>query len=343
MKAITIVAERKVELCEQPIPEPRPNEVLMKIHTSMLCTVEQRVFTRVMSNPLPFVGGHEFAGVIAAAGSQVDAKAFPVGTRCSASLVTVCGVCESCRRGHSSLCVHKLGGHYTPGRNGLAEYLVVDARNVYLFGDNVPFERIAFTEPLSCVVSAHDKFPVGFGDEVGIQGGGLMGIMHGRLAKMRGARVTICEPDATRRKKVLELGVCDVVVDPVGADPAELARKATGKRGFDVVINTTAIPATVEPSIAMCTPGGTFLMYGKVFPDPRVTIDINYVQDRSLRIAGTMGGDIHSFHRASKLLASGCLSPEEMGLYAGSYSKEEAQAAYERAITPGTFRVGITF
>ena len=84
-------------------------------------------------------------------------------------------------------------------------------------------------------------------------------------------------------------------------------------------------------------------MFGKVFPNQPVPININKVQDASIKIVGTMSGDIYSFERARKLLSTGRICPEEAGLLSGMYSREDAQIAYEQAILPVTFRVGIDF
>ena len=72
MKAVTILDEKRAEVVERPVPELKPNEVLLRIERCMLCTWEQRVFLRLQPYPLPYIGGHEFAGTIAAVGSDLD-------------------------------------------------------------------------------------------------------------------------------------------------------------------------------------------------------------------------------------------------------------------------------
>jgi len=343
MKAIAVTAKKHVELINQEMPVPGAYEVLVKVQTSMLCTWEQRIFSQVMPVSLPFIGGHEFAGIITAIGASVDEKAFPIGAKCTGSYIYRCGVCDACRRGDDTHCIHKKSQAYKFGKNGLAEYTTINYQNVFVFPDNVPFERIMFTEPLACVISAHDKFKIELGDEVVIQGAGIMGLMHAYIAKLEGARVSIADLDETRRNLALKLGVCDRAINPITDDIAALVQETIGKRGFDIVINTTAVPKSIEQSIDMCAPGGTFLMFGKVFPNQPVPININKVQDASIKIVGTMSGDIYSFERARKLLSTGRICPEEAGLLSGMYSREDAQIAYEQAILPVTFRVGIDF
>lgn len=343
MKAIAITQKEHVEVIEQPMPVCASNEVLVKVHTSMLCTWEQRVFTQVMPTLLPFVGGHEFAGEIVQIGDSVDASAFPIGSHCAGSYIVSCGICDACKRGDDANCIHKKEGKYLPGKNGLAEYTTLSADNVYLFPDTATMETIMFTEPLACVAAGHNKIDIKLGDEVAIQGAGMMGLLHARLAKLQGARVTILDPDAWRCSNAQNLGVCDFAIKDLPADFSKIAFETVGKRGFDVVINTTAIPASVAQSIALCRPGAAFLMFGKVFPNEAVPIAINAVQDSCIRLVGTMSGGKRAFSQAAKLLGQGTVDPIGMGLLSKMYIPEEAQQAYKAAVDPVTFRIGIRF
>ncbi|MBS6645762.1 MAG: zinc-binding dehydrogenase [Clostridiaceae bacterium] len=342
MKAVCISKPEHVEIIAQKRPVPGPNEVVIKVVTSMLCTWEQRVFSQVMPIPLPFVGGHEFAGVIETIGSAVDAADFPIGSRCAASITNACGTCEACRAGKDSGCIHKRDNHYAEGRNGLAQYVLADAKNVYLFSEEIPFERIMFTEPLACVISAHDKFDVQLGSRVAVQGAGLMGLMNARIAQLEGAFVAVFEPDPKRREMALTSGVCDVVLDPSAPDFHDKILEVTDSHKFDVVINTVAVPSAVSQSLDACAHSGTFLMYGKVFPDKPVPIDLNRIQDSCIKIAGSMAGEKRAFYRAARLLEMGRLKPEK-DLLSGIYDLNHAQEAYEAAVRPDTFRVAINF
>ena len=343
IKVVSIVAEKKVTITEQDVPDILPDEVLIKVFACMICTWEQRIFTRLMPVELPFAGGHEFSGVIEAIGKNVNPADFPVGARCAAMPLSICGICEPCRRGDTSNCIYGYDKIYIPGKNGFAEYILLDKKRVFIFPDDVPFERIMFLEPLSCIVSAHDKFRIEPGDDVAVLGAGVMGILNGKLARLQGARVIISDPDPQRRKKALDLGVCDFVIDPLAGDPAAQGREIIKAKGFNVVINTAATAPAITQGIGMLAPGGTFLMYGKVFPNEPVPIDINYIQNHSMRIAGTIDGDVRSFNRAQKILAHSIICPEKMGLLTNSYDASECQKAFEEAIKPESFRVCIKF
>ena len=55
--------------------------------------------------PLPFVGGHEIVGSVAAVGEGVSEREFPIGRKLTARLIQVCGKCYFCRHGEENLCV----------------------------------------------------------------------------------------------------------------------------------------------------------------------------------------------------------------------------------------------
>ena len=150
MKAVTIVADRKVELTDVPKPVPGPNQVLLRIDACALCTWEQRVFSRLQPFPLPFTGGHEFVGHIAAIGENLSPEKYPIGTRAVARQIPHCGECPSCRTGRDNKCRAK---NDMKGQGGLSDYYLTDVAQLYMVDKSVPVERMLFTEPLACVIT----------------------------------------------------------------------------------------------------------------------------------------------------------------------------------------------
>ena len=64
MKAVAVTNKQKVEILEVEKPVARHGQVLIKIHSCLLCTWEQRIFSGESSMTLPFIPGHEAAGEI---------------------------------------------------------------------------------------------------------------------------------------------------------------------------------------------------------------------------------------------------------------------------------------
>ena len=64
--------EGKMALRDVPTPTPRPNEVLIKIKSVGVCGTDLKIYDDTFYSDVPVIVGHEFSGVIEAAGSGVS-------------------------------------------------------------------------------------------------------------------------------------------------------------------------------------------------------------------------------------------------------------------------------
>lgn len=340
MKVVAIVGEKKAEIREVRKPVPGPHQVIMKIEACALCTWEQRAYIGESHMPLPFVGGHEIAGVIDSVGSEVDPKSFPVGRKIVARLIHVCGKCYYCRHGEENLCVelNNLDNSQMEisGTGGLGQYLNVDDSQVYFIPEELPFEKAVFCEPLACVTNSIERGAIELGDDVVVIGGGIMGMLHILCAKLSGARVILSEPDPERRKLALELGV-DIAFSPMEKDPVEYVRSLTEGRGADVVFNTTPIAAVAQQAVEMTGPMGRCIMYSSMHPDKPVPVSPNWLHKTETVITGAVSPSVRSFRRSVSLISKGLINPEK--LISGVFSMDDADAAFQAAIRPDTFRI----
>ena len=80
------------------LDEPRPDEVLVRVHATGLCHTDLTSKSRI---PGPAVLGHEGAGVVEAVGAQVTGIA--PGDHVLLSYRS-CSECAHCRGGHRSYC-----------------------------------------------------------------------------------------------------------------------------------------------------------------------------------------------------------------------------------------------
>lgn len=344
MKVVAIVDEKKVEIKEVRKPAPKANQILMRIKACAICTWEQRTFTRESRMPLPFVGGHEIVGEVAALGEGVTEKEFPVGSKIVARLINVCGKCYFCRKGEENLCVeiNNLDSSEMEimGTGGMGEYLVINASQAYRILDELPDSKAVFAEPLACVLNSIEKGKIELGDDVVVIGGGIMGMLHIISAKLSGARVILSEPDAERRKIAEELG-CDITINPMEVDPVEYIKSLTDGRGAEVVFNTTPISAVAKQAVEMTAPMGRCIMYSSQHPDKPFEISANWLHNTEAIVTGAVSPSVRSFHRAVNMLSKKIVDPER--LVSGVYKFEDAQEAFEAAVRPDTFRIVVTF
>jgi threonine dehydrogenase-like Zn-dependent dehydrogenase len=151
--------------------------------------------------------GHEFCGVIEAAGPGV--KNLRPGQRVVASFQIACGQCEYCKRGLTSMCdttnksavMNKLYGHRFAGlfgyshfaggfAGGQSEYVRVPFADVNLLPipDNVPDERALYlSDIVPTSYHACHRAKIRNGDVVGIWGLGPIGMLCAKWCKLMGA------------------------------------------------------------------------------------------------------------------------------------------------------------
>lgn len=342
LKSAVFTDVRKIEVWELERPVFKPNEVLVRLKASAICTWEQRVFIGENKVQFPFIGGHEQAGEIVEVGSEVD-PSWKIGDRVVVGLLTACGECYYCKRGEEGSCENfnyerKVGGLPISGMGGFSEYLAVPVRNLFKFNKQLSFEKAALTEPLSCVVHSVETADIQFGENVLIIGAGIMGVFHALLARLKGARVIISEPNEERRNLLNQLRFHETF-NPLEQDPLDTIFSLTENRGADVIFNTTAIPELAEQSIQFAATFGRIILYSSYHPDKPVHFSPTYVHKKLLKIIGTANSNTNDFIKALKLIESGIIDPEL--LISGFTEFEHIQEGLEKAIRPDSYRIVI--
>jgi isopropanol dehydrogenase (NADP+) len=109
MQAFVMQAIGKVAIVEKPIPEPGPDEAIVRTTHALVCTSDVHTLHGALSIPLWRTLGHESVGTVWAAGSNVHG--FQAGERVAVNTITPCWRCEYCQRGFPSQCGGMLGGH----------------------------------------------------------------------------------------------------------------------------------------------------------------------------------------------------------------------------------------
>src|SRR5919106_5018198 len=119
-----------------PTPDPGPGEVRLRVAASALNHLDLWVRRGLpVPTALPHIGGADIAGTVDAIGSAVSGV--HEGDRAVVDPSWSCGECDWCARGEESVCVrYRIIGEHTPG--GLAEYVVVPARNLFAVPDDYP-------------------------------------------------------------------------------------------------------------------------------------------------------------------------------------------------------------
>lgn len=346
MQAIILNKPGDFSIKEIDTPEVKEDEVLIRIKSSGICTNDVRDFNGDCNYSYPRIGGHEYAGVIEKLGSEVNKERFHVGQKVVQYIIDDCKECFYCKHGDENICeehpnsviFHNENG--LSGYGGFAEFVIAKAEDLFTYSEDTSFEKMAYTEPLACVVNSISRTKILFADDVVVIGGGTMGLLHVMLAKLKGARVILSEPLKERREKALQLG-CDDVIDPINQDAVEEVKRLTGGRGAMVVFNTTANPKVAAQSVEMTAPTGTVVMFSSIHPNEPVPVNMGAVHSWQKTITGAVSPTIKSFFQAVELINKGIVDPtvftEEMIDY------KEFGRAIERASKPDTYKVILKF
>ena len=248
MKAVQLVEINKdLEDREVPKPEPKTEEVLIRIKAAGICHSDVHYRDGISSvGYLPISLGHEIAGVIEELGANV--LDYKIGDRVCLNYMITCGKCQYCVKGSEQFCIHgKMIGKDVDG--GYAEYIAVPTRGIYKIPDAISFEH-ASVMMCSSATSLHaiKKTRLQPGETIAIFGLGGLGISALQLAKVFGAReIFAVDIDNTKLQTAKELGAT-----PINAkenDPVEKIMELTNRDGVNVALELIGLKLTMEQGV----------------------------------------------------------------------------------------------
>jgi len=291
MKALVKAkAEPGIWMERVPVPEPGPNDVLIRVKKSAICGTDVHIYNwdkwAQATIPVPMVVGHEFSGEIAEIGSAVTK--YKVGQRVSGEGHIVCGICRNCRAGRGHLCRNTLGvGVHRPGSFG--EYVCIPEDNVVLIPDDISDEIAAIFDPFGNAVHTALSFDL-VGEDVLVTGAGPIGIMGALVAKRSGARkVVITDINPARLALASKLGI-DHVVDASKQNLADVMKDIGMTEGFDVGLEMSGAAPAFRDMIDKMNNGGKIAILG--IAPTGFEIDWNKVIFKMLNLKGIYGREM---------------------------------------------------
>ncbi|KAH8669163.1 chaperonin 10-like protein [Xylariales sp. PMI_506] len=122
MKAVVFEGPRKVSVQDRPVPQlQHEQDIIVKVQMTALCGSELHSYRGLEPSGSGFIMGHEFTGIVVAAGSAV--KTVQLGDKVVTPFTTSCGDCYYCSNACSSRCTKNqlFGSERLDG--GQAEYV----------------------------------------------------------------------------------------------------------------------------------------------------------------------------------------------------------------------------
>lgn len=335
MKIAVVTAPGAVELRDEPRPELGADDVLVEVGACGLCTMERRLFAGE-KQMYPVAPGHEAAGHVVEVGSGVDGlPGVPaVGDRVAVDLLTRCGACNACRRGHSALCQRPQSDKLHDGTvsvgAGLAEFVRVPAKQAWAVGD-APMAHASMGEPVACVAHSLRRSGLHAWDRVAIIGAGYMGRLHLALSRVAGASpIGLIDVSDQRLQEARDAGAAWT------ATP-ETAVAAGGEQ--DVVFVTAGTPGAVELALQLCDDGGTVVLYGAFPKDLFASVGPDAIHHHEHSIVGVYSQEPEDWRTAAGLIRSGAIAADLDALVTASYSLTDVNEAFELATNNPVFRV----
>lgn len=237
MRAIVIKEfgdSRKLIFEDLLMPFPKAGEVRVKVAAIGLNFTDIYQRKGLYPNPLPYVLGHEFSGVVDAVGEGV--VDFHVGDRvCTAS-----------------------------GSGGYAEYAIAPASKLIHLPDNISFEMAAaiILQGITAHYLSTSSYPLNPGDTALIHAAaGGVGQLLVQMAKMRGANVIATVSNEEKAQIATQLGADNVILYSE-SDFEHEVNNITQNQGVEVIYDGVG-QATFLKGLNCLKPRGYMVLYGQ--------------------------------------------------------------------------------
>ncbi len=324
------------EILDVDVRDPKDNEILIRYVAAGLCHSDMHLMTGDLPVALPYIGGHEGAGIVEKVGPGVSRVS--VGDHVVCAFIPSCGHCRWCASGQQSIC--DLGATILEGCLPDGSYpFTIDGKSagaMCMLGTFSQYATISETSavkvdddlPLEVAVLCGCGVPTGWGsavntgntqigDTVVIFGIGGIGANAVQGAAMAGAtNVIAVDPKANKREFAQEMGATHGLAS--GGEAIELAKELTLGVGADVAIVTVDVVSepVVQEAISSIRKGGIVVLTGLAHPE---TMNIHWSgTDVTLfrkQIRGSLFGDCNPTQDIKKMLAlyrSGKLKLDEL-------------------------------
>lgn len=323
MKQAVMTSPGVIAFRDVPVPELGEREVLVRMKRIGVCGSDIHVYHgKHPLTPYPVVQGHEVSGAVEKVGRKVTS--FHPGEKVTIQPQVYCGSCYPCRHGAYHVCDNlKVMGFQTTG--AASELFAVDEAKLLRLPDSMSYEQGAMIEPLAVAVHAVERGGDVAGKRVLVLGAGPIGNLTAQAAKALGAAVMITDLSENRLRIARECGV-DFPVNTGREELADAIRRDFGPDKADLILECVGARPTIEQAIALARKGSDIIIVG-VFGE-RPPVDLALVQDRELRLIGTLMYQTGHWQRAIELVERGAVRLEP--LLTDSFPFGEYKRAYER-------------
>ena len=302
MKAIKFAEPWNVACVEQPMPEPKEGEALIKICCAAVCGSDIGAFRG--TNGLvsyPRVIGHELSGEIVSIPDDpaLNPKGLKKGDRVCVDPYIYCDHCYACSIGRTNCCtsLHVLGVHVD---GGMCEYFCHPANLLNKLPDGMSYEMGALAEPLTIALHGVHRGGLKSGEYCAIIGAGPIGLYAGMVAEAYGAHAIIIDLVQERLDFAKKMGI-EYTVNGKEEDVVAKVMEITGE-GAQLVMECSGANVMSRQSLDLVCHAGRITFTGWPKKETSLPTDLITRKEIDIRGARTSAGE---FEEALELLHSG--------------------------------------
>lgn len=287
MRALVNTAQGKLELLEWSRLDPGHGQVRIRTHAVGICATDLKMLAGWERTGYPSVPGHEWSGVVDAAGMGVDQDL--VGKSCVAENVLADG--------------GEVGFEH-PG--GYGEYFLTEERNLYMLPADFDLTLAILAEPLAVVLRGLRRLQFEGIDRCLVFGDGPLGLLLLMVLRHIGVKdVFVVGGVPERLGLALELGAAGAY--PYRQAGEDLVRGVQDTFGdeFPLVIEASGSPRAAQASLKVVRRAGQVLIIGD-YDDACANFEWNFLLHRELNLVGSNAG-AGAWQEAVNLLTGGKL------------------------------------
>lgn len=289
MKALVQTAPNTLVYRDEPEPEPRPGEAIIRVEAVGICGSDMHaIHGHDARRPTPIILGHEAAGLVltgALAGRRVAVN--PLWTPPDDAFA---------REGRPHLSPRREILSMPPRPGAFAEKLRAPEENLVEIPDSMPAEHAALAEPIAVAFHAVNHGARLLGRPLPalrctVLGGGAIGLAAALVLVQQGAgEVWLIEPNAARRATAERAGLRAEAPDSGPADAS-----------CDLVIDAVGAAATRADACRIARPGGVIVHAG-LLPGAE-GLDVRRLTLQEITFTGTYCYTPSEFRTVVRLLA----------------------------------------
>ena len=326
-----LVTPGTMQIQDAPMPEPKEDEVLLKVEYVGICGSDIHGFENgpfiPPKDPNQKIGlGHECGGTVVGVGSKV--KKIKVGDRVNIEPGVPCGKCRFCLSGHYNICPDVDFLATQPNyRGALTNYITHPEALTYKLPDNMDTMEGALVEPAAVGMHAAMEADVKPGKKIVILGAGCIGLMTLQACRVMGAtEIVVVDMIEKRLNMAKELGAMEII-NGGKEDTVARAKEILGDLGADIVFETAGAKATAAQTTKLVMRGGRIMIVGTVPGDTPVNfLSIN----REVKIQ-TVFRYANNYPMTIEAISSGRFDVKSM--VTDIYDYKDVQRAFEESLS----------